>query len=302
MKVRESVPRADNLITIRDITCVFENGKANSFQFVFEKAKKMKISPPKGVHWSKSNFREYIAALIFLKMIIRIRKGVYYLGEKGKELKKIANFGSKSLSLEERNFFIRLLFDNKRFLNFLKLFTRNIPISTPENFIKVGNEMDLDEKSVAPIAKLYFGYFDKREFSKKGVFVNWAMSVGILEKDYETGKFFPTYYRRINMQHFLTALYDTYTRLRDKRTLRAEIHKVRNRVCKKLRIPRFEFDEYLINISSKYPHIISLERAPLISFKSPEYGLVKDRGEIYYYIVIRGNLNELSISLKRKDY
>jgi len=258
---------------------------------ILQRVRLREIRPPKGHIWSLSNLREYLSALLFLNLCVKVRRS-FYLIANGIQLKEIATIQKEVLSEKEGEFFTRILFENERFLRFLRLFTDGLNVSNPEQFASLGKEICLKEKHVRPCAEKLFGYYDKREFSEKGVFQNWAVSIGILEIDREMGTYFPTYYHEVSQTMFLTSLYTTYKEIRDYRTFRAEVYRVRSRVCKELKIPNYVFDRNLERLNYKFPHIISLERAPAVSFGSPEYGLTKKNGETYYYIRIRGELDE----------
>lgn len=294
MTERKSIPRADNLCKVRDITCVLEDNIINKTQQVFKALKIRDIKPPKGLMWSLSNLREYTSALVFLKLVIKTRKG-FYLHQNGKELKKIADCKAKTLNKDEKNLFIRILFDNKRFIGFLRLFTNGLLVNNPHDLIKYGKEISLKKESIEQKAFDLFGYFDKREFSDRGVLLNWAKAIEIIEIDLEEGTYFPTLSRVIEPDRFYETLFEKYMENRDEKTLRSTIFKVRTSVCKKFKIPNSVFDRYLVKLNAESPHIVSLERAPLASFKSTDYGLIKESGEIYYYLRIRGNPNERSV-------
>jgi hypothetical protein len=267
---------------------------------ILQRVKLREIRPPKGHVWSLSNLREYLSALLFLKLCTKVHRS-FYLIANGIQLKAIARIQKEELSEKEGQFFTRILFENERFLKFLRLFTDGLNVSNPEQFVSFGKGICLREKHVRPRAEKLFGYYDKREFSEKGVFQNWAVSIGILEIDREEGTYFPTYHHEIPQTLFLNSLCATYMKIRDYRTLRAEVYRVRSRVCKELKIPNCVFDKHLERLNNKFPHIISLERAPVVSFGSPKYGLTKENGETYYYLRIRGELNEFPFSSEREN-
>lgn len=293
MAVRKSIPRADNICKIRDITCICEGENANTTKHIFKLLEVNEIGPPKELRWSLSNLREHLSALFFLKLAIRTRRA-FYLLENGKKLKKIAAFKAERLSEDEKHFFTKILFENERFVGFLGLFSNGLPVFDVEDFVKCGKEISLREEDIKSKAIELFGYYDKREFSERGVFRNWAMSIEIIEKDLEEGTYFPTVSREIEKSLFSRVLFKEYVDTRDKKTLRAAIFKVRSRVCKSLKIPSSLFDKYIKQLNSQIPHIVSLERAPLASFRSPEYGLIRDKGGIVYYLRIRRSLVEPS--------
>ena len=288
------MPRADNLCVIRDVTCLLEDEIPNTAEQILEKLRENAVQPAKGLQWSKSNLREYLAALRFLRLAQKVRSS-FYLRNEGKRVKAIATFRSEQLNDKERRFFTDLLFRNKRFVAFLTFFTNGTPISSVEEFVSVGQRKSLREEHVKPKAYQFFGYYDKREFSDRGVFLNWAASIQIAEKDLETGEYFPVFPHEIREGVFLSVLSEEYNNTKDRKTLRALIFRVRSRVCEKLQIPKQEFNVRLARLNNKKPHMYILEKAPSASFPSIAYGLMKTKGEIYYYLRIRGKLHESSI-------
>lgn len=268
------------------MTCLLDNRIPNTLQDILEKLREKNVQPAKG-RWSKSNLREYLAALTFLKLAQGIRSSFYLRGE-GMQLKAIATFRSERLNKEERNYFTALLFQNERFLAFLTLFTKGVPASNVEAFVSIGHRESLREEHVKAKAYRLFGYYDKREFSDKGVFLNWATSIRIVEKDLKTDEYFPVFPHEIKEDIFLSALSEEYDNAKDRKTLRAPIFEVRSRVCEKLKIPHQQFDATLANLNTEKPHIYILEKAPTASFPSIQYGLGKTKSDVYYYLRIRG--------------
>lgn len=294
MKARKSVPRADNLCMIRDITCLLEDEVPRTTIEILEKLRENNIQPAKGLLWSTSNLREYLAALILLKFVQKIRYGLFLRWE-GKQLKIIADFGSEKLTATERLFFTNHLLKNDRFTRFLTLFTNGVVVSSIKEFVDLAEKTSLREVQVKPKAIHFFGYYDKREFSDRGVLLNWAKSIQIVEKDLDSGEYFPVFHHEINENVFLSMLSEEYNRIRDRKILRAPIFRIRRRVCERLKIPYHKFDERLACLNSEKPYRYVLEKAPSASFPSTEYGLMKSKSEIYYYLRIRGEPYESTI-------
>lgn len=291
MRIRKSLPRADNLCVIRDITCLLQDEVPSTAMQILEKLRDKKIQPAKGPRWSKSNLREYLAALVLLKFAQKIRSG-FLLRDIGKQLKAIAEFGSEKLSDIERRFFTNVLIQNERFVAFLTLFTNGVVVSSVEEFVDKGQKINLIEENVKLKALQFFRYYDKREFSNKGALLNWACAIQIVEKDLDSGEYFPVFSHEVTEDAFLAVLSEEYDKIKDRKTLRTPIFRIRSRVCERLKIPNQQFDVRLARLNSDMPYKYILEKAPSASFPSIEYGLIKTKSEIYYYLRIRGESHE----------
>jgi hypothetical protein len=301
---RRSLPRADNLCTIRDINFICDGERKNTLRELLGEIEKRRFSTGAGHPWTKSNLNEYVSSLVFLKLASRVHGGIFLISY-GRRLRKITGdhgtFLQKTLNDVERRFFRETLLSNERFLDFLKIFTDGVLISSAEELAMIGKETSLAEENIRDKVIKMFGYFDKREFSDKGVFINWSLSVELVGMDYDKKTYFPTYDHDISEYVFLHALYDAYNRLKDERTLRAEVYRVRTEVCKKLKIPDSFFRDKLWTLNAQAPHIVSLERAPLMKFGSTKYGLISKNSETYYYLRLGGKPNDISIPFKRKN-
>lgn len=282
--MRTKAPRADRLDKIRDFAIILYRNGGEMSKDDFIKDVMKSIQPPQLGSWSISNLREYIAALIYLKMAILIRRKKLYLTEAGRKIAREDQFGIDRLNDVEKTIFNSILFQNKRFQSFLGLFTHGKIPSNQHEFVTLGDSIKLKYSE-------FETELDRREV--QDIFKSWALSTEIIEWNSTLNRFFSVERKFIPLQDFFTSVQKPYKEVEDRTIRRAEIYKIKDIVCYEYRIPSQQFYESLIELSRKYPEKVHLELAsimmmPIQKFRiemAKKFGIVTEKG-IYYYIKI----------------
>lgn len=241
--MRTKAPRADRLDKIRDIAIIVHRNNDHMAIKDLERQIRNHMTPPQLNSWSMSNIKEYIAALIFLKLGISLGRATIHLTNLGQLLAAKGNFGVQKLNETEREILIDAIFQNERFQSFLTLFTHG---KVPENrteFVKLGERLKLKHSELKTD-------LDRREV--QDIFKSWALSTEIIEWSSTTNEYFPVMPREIPLEQMLESILEAYNIVEDKTIRRAEIYKIKDIVCQKYRIPCRQFYDYLMQISERH--------------------------------------------------
>lgn len=245
------------------------------------------VLPPKLNSWSPSNIKEYVSALLYLKMATSIGRSKLFLTSRGKDLAIEGSFGTPKLNEKEKESFRRLLFGNERFLSFLTLFTGGKAVHDYEDFVASGGPIMLKYGELRT-------NLDRREV--QDIFKSWALSTEIIEWNSSTNEYFPVKRKDIPFDDFLMSVLNVYKEVEDQTVNRAEIYKIKDRICSRYKIPSAQFYENLLEASNKYPERFHLELAsimmmPIQKFKiemAEKFGIVTSRGIYYYLKIVNG--------------
>jgi hypothetical protein len=277
--MRTKSPRADRLDKIRDIAIIVHKNGGHFSKKDLIREITSKVTPPQLNQWSKSNIREYIGALEFLKLASSEKRTIY-LTTSGKTL---ATAGSLGLPLneQEKEILRQVIFQNQRFQLFLALFMNGKVPKDLSEFIRMGKSISLKRSELKTD-------LDRREV--QDIFKSWALSTEIIEWDVTKNLFFPVGKQDILLDEMFKSIKEVYNKIENKIIKRAEIYKIKDIICQKYRIPRNQFYNSLIEISKNYSEI-RLEVIPITMIPMQKlrieaiehFGIVTKKG-IYYYI------------------
>jgi hypothetical protein len=282
--MRAKAPRADRLDKIRDIAIILHENNGQMSKKDLLQQIKSRITPPQLNSWTVSNIREYIAALVFLKLAFSPIRTMIYLTNLGAHLATKGNFGVANLNENEREILREAIFQNARFRIFLALFTGfKVPRNARE-FVTIGKSLKLKHSELRT-------ELDRREV--EDIFKSWALNIEIIEWNSTTDEYFPVMRREIDLDKIFTSLLEAYNQIEDKTIKRAEIYKIKDIICQEYRIPRRQFYDYLLKINKRYSDRVRLEvipitMVPIRKFKlkaAEHFGIETSKG-IYYYIKI----------------
>ena len=282
--MRTKAPRADRLDKIRDIAVIVHKNDDYITKNDLTRRIKSIVSPPQLNSWTMSNIREYISALVFLKLAISPKREMIYLTNLGKLLASENNFGSHKLNEMEKEILRNAIFQNDRFQKFLALFSNGKVPKNRTEFVTIGGKIKLKHNELKT-------ELDRREV--EDIFKSWALSTEIIEWNSTTNRFYPVMRRDIPSKQIFEFIMKIYNEVEDKSIGRAEIYKIKDIVCEKFRIPCRQFYDDLITISKRYPDKIRLEVAPMTMMPIQKYkidaaehfGIITSKG-VYYYMKI----------------
>lgn len=285
--MRTKAPRADRLDKIRDIATILRGNNDHMAKKDLVQQIKGKVTPPQLNFWTVSNIREYMAALVFLKLAFSPRRTMIYLTNLGARLATKGNFGVAKLDEMEREILREAIFHNARFRIFLALFTqrnKKVPKNRTE-FVTIGKNLKLKHSELRT-------ELDRREV--EDIFKSWALSTEIIEWNTTTDEFFPVMQRDIHLDQMFTSMLEAYNQIEDRTIKRAEIYKIKDTICQKYHIPSRQFYDYLMKISKRYSDRIRLEVIPItmmpirkFKLKAAEhFGIVTSKGICYYIKIL----------------
>ena len=280
--MRTKAPRADRLDKVRDIAIILHKNNDRMTKNDLVQQIRRNVTPPQLNSWTISNIREYVAALIFLKLAFSPRRTMIYLTNIGALLATKGNFGVPKLNETEREILRGVIFQNARFRIFLALFTYGKIPQDRKEFLTLGRSIRLKYSE-------FETELDRREV--QDIFKRWALNTEIIEWNSTTNEFFPVIQRDIPLEQMFTSLLEVYNEVEDNTIKRAEIYKIKDIICQKYRVPSRQFYDSLIRIGKRYSDRVRLEVIPITmmpikKFKieaAERFGIVTSRG-IYYYI------------------
>jgi hypothetical protein len=282
--MRIKAPRADRLDKIRDIAIILERNGGNIVKRELKLQIEQNVTPPQLNSWTMSNIKEYVAALLFLRLALSSRLAKIHLADTGKMLAMKGNFGVPKLDEAEREILRKVIFQNARFQVFLTLFTGGRIPRDRKEFVVLGKTLELRYSHLKT-------QLDSREV--QGIFKNWALNTEIIEWNSTTDEYFPVTQKDIPLEQMFESLAEAYRKVEDKNIKRAEIYKIKDVICPKYSIPSRLFYESLLEINKRYSDRVRLEVAPITmlpiqKFKiefAERFGIVTSKG-IYYYLKI----------------
>jgi hypothetical protein len=188
------------------------------------------------------------------------------------------NNSDLNLSEPERQFLLRSLFKLEQVRQFLSLFCDRKEVINLDDFRLKAKPTNTNESLAIQIGVNWKTF---------RVIRGWVEQINLIEYNDAKEVYNPIIHEQVDEKTFIKFLTTEYTRIKgNKYKQRITLNEIRNEICLTYGIRKEKFDKLLLDVWSRIPEKICLERASGITGK---LGL-ETNSRIYYYITLR-NLN-----------